>query len=205
MAPGGQYLEPLDLNNSIGLVFHMASGCYVVTIDFMDLRVIVTGHRPTRLPGGYDWDDERNIAIRDWMEERLKHYQKQGDLIAGTGMALGVDQFFAARCYHNHVPFIAFLPCHDQDKRWPAESRDLHRRLLSHAREERYTCDAPWPGPWCMTQRNQDMVDWASETPGGVLLSVWDEVEKGGTWDCIKRARSAELTVEFFDPTTWPF
>jgi len=143
-----------------------------------------TGHRPKDLRGGYDWNSPANRAIRAWMRERI---QELGCTLGITGGALGVDMFWASALYHSGVPYILFAPCKGQESRWPEESQRIYRAILKHAREVRYTHDGPYPGPWCMLQRNQDMVDFLAERKG-ILLAVWNGRKAGGTYDCIRRA-----------------
>jgi hypothetical protein len=178
------------------------------------MRIGVTGHRPKDLPGGYNWDHPDNVAIILWLksklvelgsskapaEEALMQDQFASHLRACTGMALGVDQFFAQACIEEGVPFTAFIPCHGQESRWPASSKLTYEELLAdrHCLRTRYTHDGPYPGPWCMVQRNQDMVDWLVEesSPGGVLLAVWSGKRKGGTFDCVVRGQKKRYGLE---------
>lgn len=162
------------------------------------MRMGVTGHRPKRLPGGYDIQHESNLAIRRWLVWKLQELKPDEGC---TGMALGVDQFFAAACLIAGVPFEAFLPCREQESRWPKKSREAYKAILAYTKGVSYTHPGPYPGQWCMLQRNQDMVDWLTGQ-FGVLLAVWDGVDRGGTWDCVHRARQAELKIIRFNPVT---
>lgn len=164
----------------------------------MTTRIGVTGHRPKDLPGKYDWDHPNNQSIRAWMEDRLSYYQI-AELEACTGMALGVDQFFAACCYKMKIPYHSFLPCQGQQSRWPVNSQKLYNYLLGRAASERYTHEGPYNGPRCMLDRNQAMVDWL-DAKGGILLAVSTGRETGGTADCLRRAEKKGLIVEVCDP-----
>ena len=162
------------------------------------MRVGITGHRPKGLPGGYDIRHESNVKIRRWLVRRLQESHADE---ACSGMALGVDQYFVAACLICDIPFDAFLPCRGQSRTWPPESQKLYKLLCQRARSIRYTVNGPYPGPGCMVQRNQEMVDWLAEQPGSLLLAVWNGIRSGGTWDCMQRAFQAdsELHVVRYD------
>lgn len=55
-----------------------------------------TGHRPQSLPFGFDESDERCIALKSAMQERIVALiENEGVTHFITGMALGVDTFAA--------------------------------------------------------------------------------------------------------------
>lgn len=158
-------------------------------------RVGVTGHRPKDLPGGYDLAHSSNLAIGEWLLGKLEELNPEE---ACTGMALGVDQIFAQACIIAGIPFHAYVPCHGQEIQWPFSSRRLYQELIEKAASIRYTHEGPYPGPWCMTARNQDMVDWLTGIPS-VLLAVWSG-KNGGTSNCVMKAREAGLEIIRYNP-----
>ena len=168
----------------------------------MEYRIGVTGHRPNKLPCGYDWDHPAAKQIRAWMREHIRRLKSEHDLIACTGMALGADLFFAAVCNWEKVPFIAFCPCWEQDKKWPQESQDLYSSLLREADEVRYIFKGPYPGPQCMLQRNQAMVDWLAAGEKKTTLGIWNGDQKGGTADALRRMATLSIPTLLLNPTT---
>jgi uncharacterized phage-like protein YoqJ len=164
----------------------------------MGSRIGITGHRPASLPGGYNWDHPNNESIRSWITKRLRYYQEP-TLEGCSGMALGVDQFFAACCYQLKIQFHSFLPCRGQESRWPDKSKRLYKYLLDKAVNRVYVHDGPYNGPGCMLDRNQAMVDWLDKE-GGILLVVSDGSETGGTADCLRRAERKGLITEVCNP-----
>ena len=169
----------------------------------MEFRIGITGHRPNKLPCQYDWDDARAAMIRKWMRGHVFELKnKPGtELKACTGMALGADLFFAAVCYWEDVPFKAFCPCWGQENKWPTESQDRYMSLLRKAEEIIYVHNGPYPGPQCMLERNQAMVDWLKGSKHSLLLAIWNGDLKGGTADAIKRAKQAGLEILVLDPS----
>lgn len=154
----------------------------------MEARVIAfTGHRPNKLPGGYDSDHEELCIeiIKRLIEEKISHVI--------VGGALGIDQIAmrAARfagCYVTLIePFPGFW------NKWPVSSIEDYMQLkysfdegeitIIHANEnEKYE-------PWKMQQRNQMMVDRATE-----VWAYWDG-SSGGTANCVKYALDNQKIV----------
>ena len=87
-------------------------------------KVMVTGHRPQKLP-------IRSInAIKLALLERVQTLSdQQNDLVLVTGMALGVDTWFADITVKLGIPFYAVIPFHGQTLGWK-HSDDLHYAKL---------------------------------------------------------------------------
>ena len=91
--------------------------------------IMVTGHRPDKL-GGYG-PSETQAAVRTWLWERVKlHALYNEDPFAISGMALGVDQWFAEEALDLGVPVHAYVPFEGQESRWPEPSRYAYGKLL---------------------------------------------------------------------------
>lgn len=182
--------------------------------------VAVTGHRPHKL-GGYGpsaVQDRVRAAIEDFFESVGTHTCECGgtsyiasasgvcptcrEIRPGTvtytqeaisGMALGVDQWFAETCIVLGIPFTAAVPCDDQERLWPEESQRHYRELLAKAHHVRVVSPGPY-APWKMQARNEFMVNECD-----VLLAVWDG-SSGGTANCVKYAEKVGKPVWRIDP-----
>lgn len=168
------------------------------------MRIGITGHRPNKLPCEYDWNHKYAKNLRAKLREKIRSLKEGNDLIACTGMALGSDLFFAAVCFWEKVPFIGFCPCWGQENKWPRESQDRYLGLLKEAKEIRYVHNGPYPGPQCMLERNQAMIDWLKEEKDSILLAVWNGDQKGGTFDALRRAANAKIKTIVIDPNSIP-
>jgi uncharacterized phage-like protein YoqJ len=141
--------------------------------------IAVTGHRPDKL--NREWDMKGPISQKIYTRlEQLVTQIKPTKMI--TGMALGVDILFANVAINSKIPFIAAVPCYNQEKNWPESSQRLYRRIINdplctikYITEKEYT-------PSCMQKRNEYMVDNSD-----VLICVWDGTE-GGTYNCVQYA-----------------
>lgn len=158
-----------------------------------------TGHRPHKLPFGYNEDDPRCrrlkeallCCIREMIEkENVRHFI--------TGMALGVDMFAAEAVLSlkkkdPRLTLEAAVPCANQSARWSEEMRHRYACILSG-------CDKVTPlqefyTMGCMERRNRYMVEQAD-----FLIAVWDG-SPGGTSGTLRYARSLGRSIFIIDPT----
>ena len=155
-------------------------------------KVVFTGHRPQSLPGGF-----RNTKLHQQIKDGIKRTLTLNKPdIAISGMALGMDQWGVEVCIKLGIPFIAALPFEGQENKWPPKSQEHYKWLLSKAikivyvdREKNYVSSDVAPGvyhPYKMFRRNEWMIDQLEE--GDTLLSLWDQRDRGGTYQCIKYA-----------------
>lgn len=182
------------------------------------LIVAVTGHRPHKLGYGPSAVQDRvRAAIEGFFEDvgvhtcdacgetrvgRLSDVCPCGQMACGTvtytqeaisGMALGVDQWFAETCIVLGIPFTAAVPCDDQERLWPEESQRHYRELLAKAHHVRVVSPGPYAA-WKMQARNEYMVNECD-----VLLAVWDG-SSGGTANCVRYAEKVGKPVWRIDP-----
>jgi len=123
-------------------------------------------------------------------------------------MALGVDSMAFDACtkireqLHVNVRLVAAVPYANQAQHWDPEHRQRYRRRLELADEVVMVDELPDYAvarvpigaydPAKLLARNQYLVDHAD-----LVFAVWTEVERGGTYDAVCRARQAgkELIV----------
>lgn len=147
----------------------------------------VTGHRPDKL-GGYSLENNQKLtrfAISILKKENLD------DLSIVTGMALGWDQAVANACDCLKIPFIAAIPCPDQDKLWDLEDKIRYKFLLLSTWCIRKIIVSPEYTKTCMQIRNIWMVDNSEEG-----ISLWDGIKKGGTYNCLKYANKKKKVIK---------
>lgn len=157
----------------------------------------ITGHRPHKL-GGYNPISNRSAWIKFEMEKFFK--QKNVERI-NTGMALGIDQCAAEVALNVGIKITALIPCKDQERLWPEESRLRYQQLLEKIAlngEVVYVSLEPY-SEGCMHRRNKEIVERSTE-----MLAVWDGT-RGGTRDCVRLALNSSLRVTVLDPNTFEF
>lgn len=138
----------------------------------------ITGHRPEKI------DDP------DWVRQALREaYQRLGVLKVIQGLASGVDLWSAVEAFNMDIPYIAARPWAGHKPR--NADKELYDWVLAHAEEvvdvTNYT---NFPGNWVYQKRNKWMIEH-----GNFVLSVWDGIEKGGTWNAVEHACKIGYTV----------
>ena len=163
------------------------------------MNAFVTGHRPNRL-GSHDPENPIRVGLRRWLSKQLRKYDVKRLYV---GMALGFDQDSAEVCIAERIPFIACLPCLDQDRLWPDSPRDYYDFLLGKAadihvvsaiRYETWAVTRTGPDP--MKLRNHYMVDHSERG-----FAAWSGAQ-GGTCACLIYAHQKEVPVSIIHPNS---
>lgn len=151
------------------------------------MMIAITGHRPGKL-GGYRPKNPTEVGIRNKLGDILSRaklrYRDQLSII--SGMALGVDTWWAEAALGRDIPVHAYIPFEGQQRKWPRESQDQYWDLLDQIQTTgtvRYVCD-PGYAAWKLMERNKAMVRDCD-----VLVAVWDGLKTGGTYHCISWAQ----------------
>lgn len=148
-----------------------------------------TGHRPGKLPWGYDERDSRCVELKRRMMAAVDAAYEEGYRHFLCGMAMGCDFYFcecvlSLRARRRDVTIEAAIPCPGQADGWPEAERTRYRALISACNYEtmvsgRYTPD-------CMQRRDRYMVDHSSlliaafnGTAGGTRYTVEYAMRRG--------------------------
>ena len=155
-----------------------------------------TGHRPAKLPWGYDERDPRCIALKRSLYREIESLYKAGYRRFISGMALGCDLYFAEavlelkECYPS-VILEAAIPFLGQAERWSASNRARWQAIVGACDLESVVQETYDRG--CMLRRDRYMVDSAS-----TILAVFDE-SPGGTKYTLDYAAKKRLTIFLLD------
>lgn len=151
-----------------------------------------TGHRPTKLPWGFDESDERCIQLKKRILDAVETACEEGYTHFICGMAMGCDLYFAeavlaAKERFPELTLEAAIPCLTQTDGWPEEQKERYQRILAACDyetvvQEHYSRD-------CMQRRNRYMVDHAA-----LLIAVHDGLP-GGTRSTVLYAMRQKLMV----------
>ena len=151
-----------------------------------------TGHRPTKLPWGFDESDERCIQLKKRILDAVETACEEGYTHFICGMAMGCDLYFAeavlaAKERFPELTLEAAIPCLTQTDGWPEEQKARYQRILAACDyetvvQEHYSRD-------CMQRRNRYMVDHAA-----LLIAVHDGLP-GGTRSTVLYAMRQKLMV----------
>ncbi|MBQ3404452.1 MAG: DUF1273 family protein [Oscillospiraceae bacterium] len=156
------------------------------------LTCCFTGHRPVKLPWGYDEDDPRCIALKRKISDVIDSLYCSGIRHFISGMAEGCDLYFAEaviayRTEHEDVTLEAAVPFRGQASRWSFSQRMRYDRLISLC--DSVKCMQEEYSRSCMLIRNRYMVDRSS-----VLLAIYDQTP-GGTRHTLDYAAKKNLEI----------
>jgi hypothetical protein len=153
--------------------------------------VAATGHRPQHFP---------SPAVRRWTIDTITSCvrwlrDEAGATVLLSGMALGVDQWWAAAGIEAGLTLGAHVPCPPNPQWTPAQLRE-YRRLLDHADPAHSRTYADTFTRTCMDDRNRGMIAAAD-----ALVCVWMSAKRrGGTYNAIRDARRIGLAGLHIDP-----
>jgi uncharacterized phage-like protein YoqJ len=170
--------------------------------------VCFTGHRPDKLPGGYNYYSKENIELG----KRIRAVCEKFILEKGVdtficGGALGVDQISfmvvnKLKQKYPNIKLILALPLDNLSKKWSEESKLLleqHRKLadkvvIVDTIKEYQIKDVPENVYHVakMQKRNEYMVDHTD-----YVVAVYNNDQSGGTFNCIKYAKSKNKEIEY--------
>ncbi len=157
----------------------------------------VTGHRPEKLPWGDREEDPRCIDLKNRLRMEAERAYEQGCRHFLSGMARGVDLYFAEIVLElgssfPGVSLEAVIPYPEQAEGWPAGERERYQRLLEQCAVETVVQQFYTPG--CLHRRDRYMVDRVSR-----LLAVYGG-QPGGTRYTVHYALKQGVDVVVLEP-----
>ena len=167
----------------------------------MDIRrettCCFTGHRPDKLPWGFDERDYRCLALKRSLTRELESLYRRGFRHFISGMAMGCDLYFAeaALALREQYPKVTVegaVPCPAQADRWPEDQRRSWQDILACCDLE--TVMQQNYDRFCMFRRDRYMIDRSA-----VVLAVFDGTP-GGTQYTLNYAMEKKLEILLLDP-----
>lgn len=160
--------------------------------------VCVTGHRPQHF-GTFDESSPLIVEIKEKIRAELKALYKEGFRNFISGMALGVDQWFAEavlelRKKHDDVNLVCAIPCLNHPAKWNSSAKKRWQDIVDSTPYVCYVTKEEYTGA-CMQKRNEWMVDRST-----IVLAVWDGKKSGGTFNCVKYACQQAKKIRQINP-----
>lgn len=158
-----------------------------------------SGHRPTKLPYGYDEEHPNCLALKLKLAVEIEQMRKKGVTTFLIGMAQGPDIWCAEivldlkQAYPDtEIKLIAVLPFEGQADRWHEEYRERYFNILARA-DDVVTLQAHYT-KGCMQKRNRYLVDSSAH-----MIAVYNG-QKGGTQFTVDYAVQKGLDIVIFNP-----
>ena len=156
-----------------------------------------TGHRPAKLPWGYNERDPRCVRLKERIADAVLLAYQEGYRHFLCGMAQGCDLYFceavlALRERYPEVTVEAAIPCPTQADAWPEAERDRYRELVARCDMETMVSDTYSSA--CMQRRDRYMVDHAM-----LLIAAFDGTPAGPAtrWNTPCGGESRSLMCRF--------
>ena len=151
-----------------------------------------TGHRPSKMPWGYDEADSQCAALKEVLQEKIEAFVGAGVTDFFSGMAEGTDQYCSRiildlRRKNPALKLRCVLPCRGQENRWSDSARERYRAILKQADSVEYIGRDYYDG--CMLDRNRRLVESAD-----LLLAVYN--------GAVRYARKMGREIFMIDPIT---
>lgn len=161
--------------------------------------VAATGHRQRNLPPGSEaWVREKLAAGAVWLRD------ERGCRTAISGLALGVDTWWARAVLDAGLELWAYVPFPQQPDPWPRAAKAEWRRLLNRAAKVEHLGDLDGLPPGrrkamataLLHARNGQMLDDAD-----AVIAVLDPAKTGGgTVSAVRSARALGLPIVHLNP-----
>jgi len=157
------------------------------------MKVMITGHRPDRL-GGYNENNTIAQRIKEELKAQITHLlADHPDLELITGLAQGVDTWFAEIGLENDIPVHAYIPFSGQQSRWPKAAQDRYSSLLRRCSSAKTICDHP--SKKAFLERNDAMIHDCE-----MAIAVWDGSQNSGTGYTVRRIQKSGKSVVVLHP-----
>jgi len=159
--------------------------------------VCFTGHRPQKLPWGFNENDERCQKMRIRAIIEIEDAIQKGYHTFLCGMALGFDMICAEivlelKKKYPHIKLIGAIPCKNQCEKWNSIQKTRYQKILKQLDKIRCIYDHYEDG--CMQERNQYMINNSS-----LVIALFNG-KNGGTKTTIDYAKSLGKEVVIITP-----
>lgn len=165
-----------------------------------DKTICITGHRPNKLPWGLNEEDSRCIKFKQDLEKIIVERIKLGYTHFISGLALGVDTYFAEiilklKNEYKSITLEGAIPCENQTYKWSIKSTDKYNEIKNKC--DKITLISKNYTPYCMIQRNRYMVENSS-----LVIAVYSGA-KGGTHNTVTYAKQLNREIITINPSDY--
>ena len=166
------------------------------SVDIMKVCCF-TGHRPNKLPWGYDEQDNRCEKLKNKVKQEVENLIQNGVQHFITGMALGFDMICAEvvldlQKEYKNIKLYGAIPCSNQCERWNEKYIAKYEEIFSKLYD--FRCKYVKYNQFCMQERNSYMVDHSY-----YVIALFDGTN-GGTKNTVTYAKSKNKNIIIINP-----
>ncbi len=168
---------------------------------YAEISCCFTGHRPSKLPWGYDENNEKCLGLKQILKEQIAGLSQKGVRLFLTGMADGIDIYAAEAVMElkrEHpewkIKLIGIIPYTGQEGHPGTKYYSRYQNILQNA--DRYFVLSPHYTRECLLERNRFMVDHCK-----YIIAVYNG-KKGGTGYTIDYGKRKERKITVINPET---
>lgn len=150
--------------------------------------VMVTGHRPQELT-----EEQIDFSKRSLLSIGKQLKRDHSTVEAISGMALGVDTWWAQVALRLELDLAAYIPFETQKNRWSQKDQQLWTNLRARASRE-IVCGDSFAYKWLFVRNDRMIAD------SDLAIAVLDPTRtKGGTVDSVRKIRKLEKPMILVD------
>ena len=158
--------------------------------------VCLTGHRPDKLPWGYNEEKESCVHFKEGLKVLLEKAIMYGLKNFMTGMAEGFDmiatEILIGLREKYSINIIAVVPCLGQESMWSENQQKRYHTILKRC-DRKIVLNKNYT-PTCMSVRNKFMVEHSR-----VVIACYNGIT-GGTSNTINMARKCGCKIKIINP-----
>jgi len=173
--------------------------CFILNKEFIDKTCCSTGHRPQKLPWGFNENDNRYIIAKKKTRNALLTAISKGYLYFISGMALGFDIMFAEvvlelKEEYPNIKLICIIPCEDQSNIWNKMQQARYHKILAQADYTHCLYKTYKENTNCMIERNNYMLNISS-----LVIALFNG-KNGGTKRTLDTAKAQGKEIIIITP-----
>lgn len=168
-------------------------------LENVDIKKVCcfTGHRPNKLPWGYNELDPRCKRLMQRINVEVLNLIANGVENFVTGMALGFDMLCAEvvlelQKKYTNIKLYGAIPCSNQCEKWNKSAIEKYEKIIPKLYD--FRCKFVKYNSYCMQERNIYMVDHSA-----YVIALFDG-SNGGTKNTVKYAQSKNKEIIIINP-----
>lgn len=182
------------MSNQMDNIYQLQKSLNIINKNLTSKTACFTGHRPQKLPWGFNEDDLRCKEIKKQTQIKIEKSIKNGYTTFLCGMALGFDMICAEillnlKEKYPNIKIVGALPCKTQCDIWNDYQKTRYHKIINQLDGIRCIYDK-YIGKECLLERNKFMINNSS-----LVIALFNG-KTGGTKQTLDYAKKQGLNLE---------